>query len=252
MSYDGGVVTKILMLPGRIARRLLRDFAPLRHHLLMKRLKGIIHVGASVGQERDTYASYGLNVLWIEPIPWVFKELKSAIQSYPNQLALEYLVLDKDGETKTLHISNNDGMSSSIMDLALHQDVWPSVHFTRDIKILSYKIDTIIDREHVNLADYDGLVLDTQGSELLALKGAQRVLQNVRMVKVEVPDFESYAGCPRPEQIADFLGTYGFREWKRTPLAEHMRYYDIIYLRNLRDRCRDQLVALWPLRRPLA
>jgi FkbM family methyltransferase len=219
----------------RIGRRLLRDFARLRHHLMMKKLKGIIHVGANTGQECDNYASYGLNVLWIEPIPWVFKELKSAISSYPNQLALEYLVLDKDGEATTLHISNNEGASSSVMDLALHQDVWPSIHFTRDIEIRSYKLDTIIDREHISLTDYDGLVLDTQGSELLVLKGAQRALRNARMVKVEVADFEAYAGCPRPEQIADFLGTYGLREWMRTPFAGHSgggRYYDIIYLRN--------------------
>jgi hypothetical protein len=124
------------------------------------------------------------------------------------------------------------------MDLALHQDVWPDVHFTRDIEIPSHKLDTIIDREHVELVDYDGLVLDTQGSELLALKGAQRMLQTCEMVKVEVADFESYAGCPRPEQIADFLGAYGLEEWMRTPWwqNEHIeggRYYDIIYLRNL-------------------
>ena len=201
----------------------------------MKRLKGIIHVGANVGEECEDYASFGLNVLWIEPIPWVFQELKSAISSYPNQRALEYLVLDKDGDIKTLHIANNDGKSSSIMDLALHREVWPWVHFTRDIEILSHKLDTIIDREHVDLADYNGLVLDTQGSELLVLKGAQRVLQNMQMVKVEVADFEGYAGCPRPEQIEDFLGTYGLREWTRITLAEHIgggRYYDIIYLRN--------------------
>jgi FkbM family methyltransferase len=223
------------MLPSRIGRRLLRDFARLRHYLMMKKLKGIIHVGANTGQEGNNYASYGLNVLWIEPIPWVFKKMKSTISSYPNQLALEYLVLDKDGETTTLHISNNEGASSSVMDLALHQDVWPSIHFTRDIEIQSYKLDTIIDREHINLTDYDGLVLDTQGSELLVLKGAQRALRNARMVKVEVADFEAYAGCPRPEQIADFLGTYGLREWMRTPFAGHSgggRYYDIIYLRN--------------------
>jgi FkbM family methyltransferase len=232
-----GMTIKTLLLPGRIARRLLRDLARLRRNLMMKKLKGIIHVGANTGQERDDYAGYGLNVLWIEPIPWVFDELKRAISFYPNQRALEYLVLDKDGESMTLHVSNNEGQSSSVMDLALHQDVWPSVHFTRDIEIQSHKLDTIIDIEHINITDYDGLVLDTQGSELLALRGAQRVLRNVRMVKVEVADFEAYAGCPRPEQIGDFLGAYGLREWVRTPFAGHSgggRYYDIIYLRNMR------------------
>jgi FkbM family methyltransferase len=228
-------VKKILRLPGRIGRRLLRDRARLRHHLMMKRLTGIIHVGANVGQERDDYASYGLNVLWIEPVPWVFEKLKGAISSYPDQQALEYLVLDKDGETVKLHISDNEAQSSSVMDLALHQDVWPSVHFTRDIEIQSRKLDTIVDREHINLADYDGLVLDTQGSELLVLKGAQGVLRNMQMVQVEVADFEAYAGCPSPAQIAGFLGAFGLTEWTRISFAKHSsggHYYEIIFLRN--------------------
>jgi FkbM family methyltransferase len=232
VTSSGCEIAKIPLLPSRIGRRLIRGLAQLRRHLMMKKLKGIIHVGANVGQERDDYVRYGLNVLWIEPIPHVFEELKSAIRSYPNQQALEYLVLDKDDDIIKLHISNNEGQSSSVMDLALHQDVWPSVHFTRDLEIHTHKLDTIIDREHINLDDYDGLVLDTQGSELLVLKGAQRMLRNVRMVKAEVADFEAYTGCPRPEQIADFLADYGFREWMRTPFAGHSgggRYYDIIY-----------------------
>jgi hypothetical protein len=49
-----------------------------RHHL-MKSLKGVIHVGANTGQERDDYGSYGLNVLWIE-LPWVFNEMKCAFR----------------------------------------------------------------------------------------------------------------------------------------------------------------------------
>lgn len=105
----------------------------------------------------------------------------------------------------------------------------------RDIEIQSRKLDTIMDREHINLADYDGLVLDTQGSELLVLKGAQRVLRNMQMVQVEVADFEAYVGCPSPAQIADFLGACGLTEWRRISFAKHSdgrHYYDIIFLRN--------------------
>lgn len=229
------MIEKIRLFPERLFCRLFRQFVRPNSHRLMKNLKGIIHVGANTGQEREEYARYGLSVLWIEPIPWLFKELKSAISLYPKQKALEYLVLDKDGEKVAMHVSNNDGLSSSVMDFALHRDVWPSVHFTKDIDLRSYTLDTILDKERIDLGNYDGLVLDTQGSELRVLSGAKRVLRNIRMVKVEVADFEAYAGCPRPEAIADFLGIYGLKEFARTPFAEHIsggRYYDIIYLRN--------------------
>jgi FkbM family methyltransferase len=218
-----------------MGRRLVRSFARPHGHHVMKTLKGIIHVGANTGQERDDYARHGLNVLWIEPVPWVFKELKSAISTYPKQQALEYLALDNDDDTVAMHISNNDSLSSSVMDFALHRDVWPSVHFTRDIKVQSHKLDTIVDKERVDLGNYDGLVLDTQGSELRVLKGAERVLRHVRMVKIEVADFEAYAGCPRPEDIAGILQAYGLKEFTRASFAAHRsggHYYDIIYLRD--------------------
>jgi FkbM family methyltransferase len=230
-----GMIAKMIQLPRRIGHGILRRFVrPQGHEVLMK-LRGIIHVGANAGQERDDYARYGLNVIWIEPVPWVFKELENAVSRYPRQQALEYLVLDKDDELVVMHVSNNDGLSSSVMDFALHRDIWPSVHFTKDIQVQSKRLDTIIDRERIDLRNYDGLVLDTQGSELRVLNGADRVLRNVRMVKIEVADFEAYAGCPRPDEIRDFLGVYGLKEFKRTPFAEHSgggRYYDITYVRD--------------------
>jgi 2-O-methyltransferase len=235
MNFNG-LIRRTLRLPIRIGRRLRYEYAHFTLHQQMRNLQGVIHVGANDGGERDQYASYGWNVLWIEPIPAVFTTLTTAIASYPNQRALQYLVADRDDQAITLHISNNNGASSSIFDFALHKDIWPSVHFTTDLEMKSYTLDTIIEREHINSAEYNGLVLDTQGSELLVLKGARRLLQTMRMVKVEVADFESYVGCPRPEHIAEFLGPYGFREWRRTPFAEHPssgRYYDIIYLRTM-------------------
>jgi FkbM family methyltransferase len=227
----------MLSVPDRVARRIKRDLSQFRIRRMMSGLKGIIHVGAHTGQERDDYAGYGLNVVWIEPIPRVFKELQAAIAPYPHQHALECLVLDKDGEQTALHISSNNGESSSVLDLALHRDVWPTVFFSQDISLLSYSLDTIIEREQINIASYDGFVLDTQGSELLVLKGAANVLRNSRMVKVEVADFESYAGCPNPEQISEHLSNYNFKEWMRVPFAHHQsggRYYDIIYLKSSR------------------
>jgi hypothetical protein len=55
------------------------------------------------------------------------------------------------------------------------------------------------------------------------------------MVKVEVADFEVYAGCPQPEDITKVLAVYGLKEFARFPFAEHSggrRCYDIIYLKS--------------------
>lgn len=43
---------------------------------ISRRGDGVVHVGANLGQERELYEHYGLNVLWVEPIPEVFEQLK--------------------------------------------------------------------------------------------------------------------------------------------------------------------------------
>jgi FkbM family methyltransferase len=225
-----------IKLPRRIAGRVKRDFGRIRQYLMMKRLKGIIHVGANVAQECRYYERFHLNVLWIEPNPEMFDQLKIILAPYPRQRPLQYLVLDEDKKKSTLHIANNRGFSSSVLSLAQIRDIWPSIEFTRDIEMPAYRLDTIIAKEAIDLSNYDGLVLDTEGSELLVLKGAHSVLQGMKMVKVEVADFEVYSGCPRPEHIAEILKEYNLHEWRRVPFTvQHPdggNIYDITYLRG--------------------
>lgn len=139
------------------------------------------------------------NILLMDP--WVFEKLKSAVLSFPNQRALKYLVLGKDCETTMLHVANNEGASSSVMDWLSTKTCGLPSSFRQTYRMRSYTLDTISEREQINLADYDGLVLDTRGSELLVLKGSQRVLRNIRMVKVEVADFEAL--CRKSETRAN-------------------------------------------------
>ena len=47
----------------------------------LDRITGIIHVGANTGQERELYASKGLPVLWVEPIPHVYEKLVSNLRA---------------------------------------------------------------------------------------------------------------------------------------------------------------------------
>ena len=200
--------------------------------LFLEKVSGVIHVGANIGQERDLYAKHNLHVVWIEPIPEVFNQLKSNLKSYYTQQAYQCLVTDKDGELCEFHISNNDGLSSSILDLYQHKDIWPEVHYQRNITLSSITLNSLVKKEKINIKKYDALILDTQGSELLVLKGAGDLLDNFKFVKVEVPDFESYKDCPQADDIDRFLRPYGFSEYSRNRFAVRSKggsYYDILY-----------------------
>lgn len=223
------------LLPPRLRwelGRLKAGIWQIRQHHVMKGLRGVIHVGANTGQERAKYDAYDLNVLWIEPAPDTFALLQKAIAGYEKQRAFNYLVLDEDGKSAKLNVASNGGASSSVLTPALHHDIWPQIEFSRAIELIGYTLDTIIDREGINLSLFDAAVLDTQGSELMILHGAHRVLEHIRYIQVEVADFEAYVGCPRPRDFSEFLAPFGFREWRRIPQASHPqggRYHEIIY-----------------------
>jgi FkbM family methyltransferase len=215
----------------KLLRRLRRLVAPDPNRFL-RSARGVVHVGANVGQEREVYRRHGLEVLWIEPIPDVFTRLAANIAGIPRQRALERLVTDRDDEPYEFHIANNDGESSSILDLKEHRDVWPTVHFTKTITLRSTTLATLLTREEIDVTRYDALVMDTQGSELLVLRGAEPVLGHFKFIKTEVPDFEAYADCAKLEEIERFLLDRGYAELTRNCFASRRgggNYYDVVY-----------------------
>jgi FkbM family methyltransferase len=201
----------------------------------LRTVRGVVHVGANVGQERELYERHGLDVLWIEPIPDVFARLTANIAGFPRQRALECLVTDRDDVSYEFNVANNDGESSSILALKEHKDVWPKVAFTTTITLKSATLATLLAREGIDAARYDALVMDTQGSELLVLEGAEPLLDGFRFVKTEVPDFEAYASCAKLDDIERYLTSRGFREVSRHCFATRAgggRYYDVVYGRS--------------------
>lgn len=201
----------------------------------LRQISGIIHIGANTGQERELYAKHDLNVIWIEPIPEVFTRLKANLRTYPHQRALQYLVTDREGGSYEFHIANNDGLSSSILELGQHRDIWPDVKYERHITLKGTTLASIVEREGINLRNYDALVMDTQGSELLVLKGAARVLSGFTYIKTEAADFESYEGCAKLAEIEVFLHSHGFRAQHRNLFASRPGgggYYDVIYKKS--------------------
>jgi len=204
-----GMIGTLKSFVGRAARRIKRTFQPEQDRFL-KKVSGVIHIGANSGQERETYEKLGLNVIWVEAIPDVFDELAANIESYPAQRAFCYLLTDRDGAGYDFKIASNSGQSSSIFDLALHRDIWPEIDYVATISLTSTAFSTMIERERVDLAQYEALVLDTQGSELLVIKGAGDLIRRFRYIKTEAADFEAYKdGCLLAELKA-YLAQHGF------------------------------------------
>ena len=220
-----------LLNPRAVAKAIKLSFKTDPDGFLSK-ISGVIHVGANTGQERGLYAQNNLNVIWIEPIPEIFFELRKNLAEFPCQQAYQYLVTDKDNEKYVFHVANNEGLSSSIFDLNLHKDIWPDVFYKHTITLQSISLPSLVEKERIEIDEYDALVMDTQGSELLILKGAETLLRKFKYIKTEVPDFESYSGCCHVKDMDTFLKSHGFRECFRHQFASRKDgggYYDIVY-----------------------
>jgi FkbM family methyltransferase len=198
----------------------------------LRKISGVVHVGANIGQERGLYDAFGLRVIWIEPVPEIFEALKSNLRDFPDQRAIQCLVTDRDDAEYPFHIANNKGESSSILELKHHRDIWPEVNYTGTVLLKSSTLTSLLKRERVNLSDYQGLVLDTQGAELLVLKGSVPLLSGFMYIKAEVPDFEAYAGCCRLSELDSFMTQHGYVEFARHEFAGRPAggsYFNIVY-----------------------
>lgn len=219
-----------------LLRRTKGLFTPDQNRFL-RHVTGVIHVGANTGQERELYAAHGLDVVWVEPIPEVFEELSARIAAFPKQLAIQGLVSDRDDQAYAFHVANNDGASSSMLELKHHKDLWPDVRFEKTITLASKTLPTLLSLHRVDCQNYQALILDTQGSELLVLKGASDLLSAFSYIKTEVADFEAYEGCCRLDEVSAFLASHGFKEHSRRCFAtrrEGGAYYDVVYKRAAR------------------
>ncbi|MDO9547942.1 MAG: FkbM family methyltransferase [Candidatus Marinimicrobia bacterium] len=203
----------------------------------LRNISGVIHVGANTGQERKIYRKFGLRVIWIEPIPEVFKILKANLRGFPGQRAMQCLITDRDDEEYRFHIANNKGASSSILDMKHCKKIWPNLNYTDTILLRSTTLVSLFERESINSSNYQALIMDTQGSELLVLKGSIPLLPNFEYVKTEVADFESYAGCCQLADIDSFMTQHGYIEFSLSRLGtrpEGGSYFDIVYKKKAR------------------
>jgi FkbM family methyltransferase len=169
--------------------------------------KGVIHIGANIGQERGTYGS--LNVLWIEPIPSIFNQLVFNIKNFPTQTALNYLISDVDGKEYDFYVSNQSDRSSFLKFTDHHFKDKGFTH-TETLKLKSIRMDTLIDNLKIDLSDYDGVVTDCQGADYFAIKSFGDYINHFSYIKSEVMRSEIYEGLKDESEINQYITSFGF------------------------------------------
>jgi len=165
--------------------------------------KGILHVGAHECEELVEYEKYieRNQILWIEALEDKVEFSKS---KYPN-LLIENAIVSDTVEQVTFNISNN-GQSSSFLNLGLHKQYHPSVHYVSSFQKETTRLDTILPKYSI---DFNFLNLDIQGVELKALKGMESYLNRVDYIYTEVNSAYVYENCSIVTEIDDYLKQFG-------------------------------------------
>jgi len=172
--------------------------------------KGVIHIGANDGGERDLYHQMGFEtVFWFEPIKEVYGKLQENIAQYTNQIAMNVGIHDTL-KVAPLHIASNQGQSSSILEFGTHKDLRPDIKYIRDEEIVLMRMDEILSKEFAKKFNF--IVVDTQGVELNVLKSFGQLLDGFDYIYTEVNTAESYKGCALMTEIDEFLRVHGFKK----------------------------------------
>lgn len=177
--------------------------------------KGVLHVGANVGEEAEAYDKAGIkNVTWIEANPDIFKTLVSNVAKYGHQ-CFNFAAGDEDTLT-VLHVANNGGQSSSLLELGTHAKNHPDVKYTHDIEVPMVRLDSFFHNEnsgdmhdnYLNGADY--LSMDIQGFELRALKGMGDLLHKFKWLYLEVNKGDVYKQNGQVQDVKEYVRKFGF------------------------------------------
>jgi len=181
--------------------------------------KGIIHIGAHLMEERNAYRSYGLNnTVWIEANESKYKSIKTQIID-TDEVALHYVVSDEDDKEVNFNITNN-GESSSILDLEKHLIHHPHIHVIDKKIVKTTRMDTIINRNNIDLIKYNFINLDIQGAELLALKGFGDLLKNFQYIYTEINTAHLYKDCALLDDLDSYLSSFSFSR-KETLMTDY-------------------------------
>jgi FkbM family methyltransferase len=239
-AVRGGVILNRMLRPLGIkfSRRLppLRDVPNVVERLLFKRDDAsVIDVGAADGEFAATVLKIvpRAEVLCVEPIPRNLSVLTGRFRGF-NVEVVQAAAGALDGEV-TFHETAHPDCSSILTPAARCNVEFPKVTNEAAVyKVPMKRLDTIVSGRAIGGEKIDLLKVDTQGSELLVLKGAEQTLPKCKHVLLEISFLPLYEGQASFEEVMMFLFSRGFRlvdyvEGARSHVTRELMQMDLLY-----------------------
>lgn len=176
------------------------------------RPKGIIHIGAHIGEEIEHYINIGCKkLIYVEANPEVMEQLTNNASKYLNKIDVKVYnyAITKENGIYPFYVTDNK-MSSSLLELGTHKSHYPTVHFEKTIKVNGITFNRFLEKEIINIPDYNILILDVQGTELDVLISGNKYLYDFDLIVSEISREEVYLGCCLQKDVEEYLKKVGF------------------------------------------
>ena len=197
------------------------DLKRICQQFVRRPIRGLIHIGACTGEERDVYQDLGITpVFWVEGNPATYAVLAENVRAYDGHHAI-CAMIGADIQADRIvdfYITSNmaPGLepdkrhaSSSLLPLARHLDYYPHIQVTDTIQVAVTTLDALL-AAYPDMRQCNMMVLDVQGAEMLALRGASACLTQCDYLCIEVNVVELYQGCVLLPELSAYLEQHGF------------------------------------------
>ena len=174
------------------------------------RINVILDVGANAGQyaKRLRYIGYAGRVASFEPLRSEYEELKQRASRDPAWQTQNYALGDHDG-LQEINVAENSVSSSLLNVLPRHLASDPKTQSAGKQTIELRKLDSVFD-EICSNEDVPYLKIDAQGYEMRILKGAERSLDRINTIQLEMSLIPLYEGETLLPEMTSWLYAKGY------------------------------------------
>ena len=170
---------------------------------------GIIWIGAYDGKTlKRLNLPDTVKTLLIDANPNAVERLQTNFAESPNIQVVQAAIANHN-DTLTLHVTSLES-SSSILPWKQYSEIYPNIKEIQQLTLSSRTLDTLLEELNLSPSDFNILILDIQGAELLALEGANQLLNNLDAIYTNVHYQELFEGGALAEEVNQFLSDYQF------------------------------------------
>ncbi|CAC5345690.1 MULTISPECIES: FkbM family methyltransferase [Planktothrix] len=178
-----------------------------QHHNITPR--GIILIGAYDGKTlKRLNLPNTVKILVIDANQGAVERLQENFANSPNIQVVQAAIANHN-DTVTLHLTSLES-SSSILPWKQYSEIYPNIKEIQQLTLSSHTLDTLLEELNLSPSDFNILILDIQGAELLALEGATQLLNNLDAIYTNVHYQELFEGGALAEEVNQFLTDYQF------------------------------------------